>query len=66
MTKEVMEIMPIECNIAKVTEKELIQVILSMYTRDRKALRVIGNHLADRLVARRSLLRKNRAQRERT
>jgi hypothetical protein len=46
--------------INKQTEKQVIETILRMYTRDEKAVHNIAVHIAAILVRRRSLLRKSR------
>ena len=47
--------------ISEMSERELIQVILRMYTDDETAVRSIGKHISEKLVHRRTLIRRKRA-----
>lgn len=47
--------------ISEMSERELIQVILRMYTDDETAVRSIGKHISEKLVHRRTLIRRQRA-----
>lgn len=48
--------------ISEMSERELIQVILRMYTSDEMAVRRIGKHVSEKLVQRRALIRRTRSQ----
>lgn len=43
------------------TERELIETILRMYSNDEKVARDIAMHISEKIVHRRSLIRKERA-----
>ena len=47
--------------ISEMSERELVQVILRMYTDDETAVRSIGKHISEKLVHRRTLIRRKRA-----
>jgi len=47
-------------NIADQTEKEVIETILRMYTKDERAVHNISDHLSKILTRRRSIIRERR------
>jgi len=48
--------------IQDMTEQETIETVMRLYTKDEKAVRAIGQHIAEILVRRRKHIRERRAK----